>query len=143
MGGVDGTFPILGDVAFELAHVAREGAGVNRWRFIDQVNDVRGQAKTKRATQGAEGQANPPFSPSHAPRLATIMGQQPMMADPMAGGSLGFFVVAVQPVQGAANTQPWTIHDVQIDHGRLHIGVPHQFLDRSDIRAVFKQVGGE
>jgi len=35
------------------------------------------------------------------------------------------------------------LHDVQLDHGRGDIGMPHQCLNGSDVHAAFEQVGGE
>ena len=30
-----------------------------------------------------------------------------------------------------------------LDHGRVHIGVPHQFLDRADVLSTIQQMDGE
>lgn len=36
-----------------------------------------------------------------------------------------------------------TVKDMRINHGRLDILMPQQFLDRSDVVTAFKQMGGE
>jgi len=33
------------------------------------------------------------------------------------------------------------LHDMGIDFGGLHVGMAHQFLNYTDVHAVFKQVG--
>lgn len=44
----------------------------------------------------------------------------------------------LRSIQGAANPSSATIQDVRVDHGRAHIFVAKQFLDRSDVVVVLE-----
>ena len=46
-------------------------------------------------------------------------------------------------VEGAADAGRAAVEDVGVDHGCLNILVTEEFLNRSDIVAIFEQVGGE
>ena len=55
---------------------------------------------------------------------------------------------AIQPAQlrdgrWAVDPFPSPVQDVGIDHRRLHVLMPEQFLNRADIIAIFQQVRGE
>lgn len=45
---------------------------------------------------------------------------------------------ASQSVGRTANAAPTSVQDMGVDHRGAHISVPQQFLDRSDVIAVFQ-----
>ena len=46
-------------------------------------------------------------------------------------------------VERAPDTSPALVQDVGINHGRTHIAMPEQFLDRSDVVPGLEQMGRE
>ena len=48
-----------------------------------------------------------------------------------------------ETVHGAVDPFPSSVQYVGIDHCRLHVLMPEQFLNRADIIAIFQEVRGE
>ena len=47
------------------------------------------------------------------------------------------------PVQRTRHRQPRPVHHVRVDHRRLHVFMPQQFLHRADVRPVLEHVRRE
>ena len=55
-------------------------------------------------------------------------------------GSLGWVrrrATSLRPIEQATNGQSSTVENMSIDHCRLHVFVTEEFLDRSDVIALF------
>ena len=44
---------------------------------------------------------------------------------------------SLRPIERATNGQPSTVENMSIDHCRFHVFVAEEFLDRSDVIALF------
>lgn len=46
-------------------------------------------------------------------------------------------------IQGTDDSRDFLLHHVRVDPGCFHIGMPHPFLNDSNVHAVFEQMGGK
>jgi hypothetical protein len=79
-------------------------------------------------------------------------GQTPVIMTPFGRGSAGHLVVSVGRTAGskaqpllaspeAADSQAAPVENVGVDHGRLDILMPQEFLDGTDVIMGFEEVG--
>jgi hypothetical protein len=54
-----------------------------------------------------------------------------------------FSLPGSETVHGAVDPLPATVQHVGIDHRRLHIPMPEEFLNAADIVAIFQEMCGE
>lgn len=51
--------------------------------------------------------------------------------------------MGLQKVSRAAHSHRASVEHMGVDHGGVHISVPHQLLDRADVLATLQQMGSE
>ena len=104
----------------------------------NKIGNPRRFARANTPPTAADHKANPAA-------LSTASPVRPHLTSPLLarGGRRANTPVNCQVVSGTFDTPSAAVQDVRVNHSRLHITVPEEFLDRADIVAGAQQISGK